>query len=87
MIADIGASVARFGSVQFSTVNVLAKPQRPGGTDNRNQECGLCRLVTRIFNRVICGAPSRRGSGDSYQEVAAVIDEEIVSSSHLFLKV
>lgn len=46
--------------------------RRRGG----QQQCGLCSLVARAFRRAVCGAPSRRGSGDSYQELTAPPGEE-----------
>lgn len=58
--------------------------RRRGGRQQQQQQqqqhCGLCSLVARAFRRAVCGAPSRRGSGDSYQELTAPpqIDEEQV---------
>lgn len=50
-----------------------------------DRRCGLCSLVARAFRRAVCGAPSRRGSGDSYQELTAPPpaphDEETVQVS------
>lgn len=40
-----------------------------GDGSSRRVQCGLCALVARAFRRAVCGAPSRRGSGDSYQEL------------------
>lgn len=49
--------------------------RRRGGRQHQQQQqqqhCGLCSLVARAFRRAVCGAPSRRGSGDSYQELTA----------------
>lgn len=47
--------------------------RRKGGRQQQQQQqhCGLCSLVARAFRRAVCGAPSRRGSGDSYQELTA----------------
>lgn len=47
---------------------------RRGG--RQQQQCGLCALVARVFRRAVCGAPSRRGSGDSYQELTAPPPED-----------
>lgn len=41
-----------------------------------NRRCGLCSLVARAFRRAVCGAPSRRGSSESYQELTAPHEEE-----------
>lgn len=57
--------------------------RRKGGRQQQQQQqhCGLCSLVARAFRRAVCGAPSRRGSGDSYQELTApppIEEEQIV---------
>lgn len=59
--------------------------RRRGGRQQQQQQqqqqCGLCSLVARAFRRAVCGAPSRRGSGDSYQELTTpppIEEEQIV---------
>lgn len=49
-----------------------------GGTEGRRRgHCGLCSLVARAFRRAVCGAASRRGSGDSYLELTGrPLDED-----------
>lgn len=46
------------------------------GRRRGGRQCGLCSLVARAFRRAVCGAPSRRGSGDSCQELTAPLAEE-----------
>jgi hypothetical protein len=46
------------------------------GRRRGGRQCGLCSLVARAFRRAVCGAPSRRGSGESYQELTAPLAEE-----------
>lgn len=58
-----------------------------GGRRRGDRRCGLCSLVARAFRRAVCGAPSRRGSGDSYQELTApppTTEEETAQVSFLF---
>lgn len=62
------------GGRQRHTISIGNSNGEDGGERNRNgqqQHCGLCSLVARAFRRAVCGAPSRRGSGDSYQELTA----------------
>ncbi|GJQ70772.1 hypothetical protein Trydic_g700 [Trypoxylus dichotomus] len=68
---DISSAVAccRDGSGRELTVENSGR--RRGG-----RQCGLCSLVARAFRRAVCGAPSRRGSGDSYQELTPQPVEE-----------
>lgn len=48
-----------------------------GGSGGRRRgQCGLCSLVARAFRRAVCGAASRRGSGDSYLELTGRPQEE-----------
>lgn len=59
-----------------------------GGRRRGDRRCGLCSLVARAFRRAVCGAPSRRGSGDSYQELTApppTTEEETAQVSLLLL--
>lgn len=47
------------------------------GTGGRRRgHCGLCSLVARAFRRAVCGATSRRGSGDSYLELTGRPQDE-----------
>ncbi|KAJ3661323.1 hypothetical protein Zmor_005722 [Zophobas morio] len=46
------------------------------GRRRGGRQCGLCSLVARAFRRAVCGAPSRRGSGESYQELTAPLAED-----------
>lgn len=68
---DLSSAVAccRDGSGRELTVENSGR--RRGG-----RQCGLCSLVARAFRRAVCGAPSRRGSGDSYQELTPQPVEE-----------
>ncbi|KAJ3629670.1 hypothetical protein MTP99_014048 [Tenebrio molitor] len=63
------STVQRDGSGRELTVEDAGR--RRGG-----RQCGLCSLVARAFRRAVCGAPSRRGSGESYQELTAPLAEE-----------
>lgn len=48
-----------------------------GGTGRRRSgHCGLCSLVARAFRRAVCGAASRRGSGESYLELTGRPQDE-----------
>lgn len=50
--------------------------QENNGRRQGGRQCGLCSLVARAFRRAVCGASSRRGSGDSYQELTAPPQDE-----------
>ncbi|KAL3276197.1 hypothetical protein HHI36_020915 [Cryptolaemus montrouzieri] len=52
-----------------------------GGRRRGGRHCGLCSLVARAFRRAVCGAPSRRGSGESYQELTAPQQEEEITKA------
>ncbi|KAK9877820.1 hypothetical protein WA026_020055 [Henosepilachna vigintioctopunctata] len=70
-LADIGEVACCTEGDDSQELTVEHAGRRRGG-----RHCGLCSLVARAFRRAVCGASSRRDSGESYQELTTPQPEE-----------
>lgn len=79
-LCGIGKAVACCRAGDGGQLTASGQDKGGGGrVAGRRGHCGLCSLVARAFRRAVCGAASsRRGSGDSYQELTSrPPDEEV----------